>query len=77
LRPACAAGELGSSTPISGRWNRGETPIQPTRSFKRSVPARSICTGVTSRSSASVPRRMPNRIVLPALSAMTRSSSSQ
>ena len=36
--PACAAGEAGSSTPISGRWKRGETPIQPTCSRARIGP---------------------------------------
>ena len=43
----------------------------------RNGPERSIWMGVTSRSSASGPRRIENRMVLPAESEMTSSSSSQ
>jgi hypothetical protein len=64
-------------TPISGSWNCRLQPARPTTSGSPKSLLRSARTGVTSRSSASEPRRIPNRTVFSGEAIIFASSSSQ
>ena len=78
LSPACAAGEAGiEHADLRQVKARRDADPADVLACAAAGPSRSISTGVTSRSSASGPRRIPKRSVLPAESAITRSSSSQ